>query len=284
MKEDSTHNYEYEVDLNGNTAPARVVRMVGNKKRVLEIGAGPGSITKHLQAAGDCKVVALEIDEDAIARLTPYCEKVYQADLNDTSWPDLLSEDGKFDVIVAADVLEHVYDPWNTLALMMGLLEEGGNIVISLPHVGHSAVAACLLDEDFDYRDWGLLDRTHIRFFGLKNMQSLFNKSGLHIKEAQFVIVDPEDSEFSVKWKRLPSDVKKALSSFKHGNIYQVVIKAAPAAQMTKNIDLMELPIDMSSSIRESGVRTLAKKIIPEKYRGKVRVFARKLGILDKDS
>lgn len=280
MKEDTTHNYEYEVDLNGNTAPARVVRMVGNNKRVLEIGAGPGSITKHLQVSGNCKVVALEIDEDAISRLRPYCEKVYQADLNDASWPDLLSEDGKFDVIVAADVLEHVYDPWRTLKLMTGLLAEDGNIVISLPHVGHSAVAACLLDEDFDYRDWGLLDRTHIRFFGLKNMQSLFNNSGLNINEAQFVIVSPEDSEFSGKWNSLSSDVKESLSSFKRGNIYQVVIKAAPAVQMTENIELMKLPVDISNSVKVNGIKALVKKIIPEKYRGKARVFAQKLGLL----
>lgn len=44
---------------------------------------------------------------------------------------------------------------------------------LSLPHVGHAAIAGCLIDEDFEYRQWGLLDRTHVRFFGIKNVQNL---------------------------------------------------------------------------------------------------------------
>lgn len=278
MNDDSRHNYEYEVDLHGDSAPARVIRMVGDDKSVLEIGAGPGSITKHMKATGNCKVVALEIDEDAIIRLEPFCEAVYRADLNNPTWPSLL-EGKTFDSVVAADVLEHVYDPWSTLEAMKGLLKEDGNIVISLPHVGHSAVVACVLDEDFDYRDWGLLDRTHIRFFGLKNMQALFNKAGLNIKEAQFVIVSPEDSEFSARWKKLPSDVRNALSSFRHGNIYQVVIKAVPVAQSTDNVDLMNIPVDPPNSSYARDIKSLAKKIIPVRYRSKARDFARKLGI-----
>jgi len=275
MNDESRHNYEYEVDLCGDTAPARVIRMVGNDKSVLEIGAGPGSITKHLNGVGNCKVIALEIDEEAIVKLRPFCEAVYSADLNDPTWPSLLNGI-KFDSIVAADVLEHVYDPWSTLKAMKGLLNGSGEIVISLPHVGHSAVAASVLDEDFDYRDWGLLDRTHIRFFGLKNMQSLFNNSGLNIKEAQFVIVNPEDSEFSARWKKLPSGVKNVLSSFRHGCIYQVVIKAVPVENSNENIELMSLPVESSNPSR---IKSLAKKVVPMKYRSKVRSLAHKLGI-----
>jgi len=271
------HNYEYEVDLCGDSAPAHVVRMVGNDKYVLEVGAGPGSITKHLQSTGDCKVVALEIDEDAIEILKPYCQKVYKANLNDSTWPNLVSDDGLFDTIVAADVLEHVYDPWSTLKSMTGLLSENGEIVISLPHVGHSSVVACLLDEDFKYRDWGLLDRTHIRFFGLKNIQALFNDAGLHIKEAKFVIAKPEESELSERWNNLSSEVKNTLSSFKYGNVYQVVVKAVPASKSTSNIDLMAMPVVPQVSNNVSNVKIVLKKIIPNMILDWMRTVAHKL-------
>ena len=188
MADEIRHNYEYDVDLNGNSAPARVVRMVGKNKRVLEVGAGPGSITKMLKGAGDCRVIGLEIDKDAIKKLTQFCDHVYEANLNDPAWPELLSDEAPFEVLVAADVLEHVYEPWTVLRAMAGIAEEHGEIVISLPHVAHNAIVACLLSEDFDYRHWGLLDRTHIRFFGLKNMQQLFDDAGLKIIDAQFVI------------------------------------------------------------------------------------------------
>ena len=279
MEKDALHNYEYRVDLDGNSAPARVVRMVGNNKRVLEIGAGPGSITRHLHGSGNCSVIALEIDDEAIPLLKPFCERVYQADLNDPKWPDLLNADGKFDVVVAADVLEHVYDPWKTLKLISSLVGKDGSVVISLPHVGHSAVAACLLAEDFHYRDWGLLDRTHIRFFGLKNMQSLFNDAGLSIVEAQFVIVSPEDSELSGYWNSLGSNVRKALSSHKYGNVYQVVIKAVPANSSVNSLDLLAIPVEMPVYSGTTLIKRIAKKFIPENQRGKAKAIARMFGV-----
>ena len=107
MTKENRHNYEYDVDINSPTAPAKVVRMVGKNKNVLEIGAGPGSITKHLIKTGNCNVTALEIDQDAIKKLSEYTQSIYPADLNNANWPDLLTKESPFDVIVAGDVLEH---------------------------------------------------------------------------------------------------------------------------------------------------------------------------------
>ena len=58
MKE-KRHKYEYQVDANEDNTTAHVVRIVGKNKRVLEIGAGPSSITKILQTVGICRVTAL---------------------------------------------------------------------------------------------------------------------------------------------------------------------------------------------------------------------------------
>lgn len=84
------HNYEYEVDTSSETASANVVRMVGQSKRVLEIGCGPGSITKVLAQQGGCQVTGIELDHEAIKEVTPYCVQVMQADLNSSEWPSLL--------------------------------------------------------------------------------------------------------------------------------------------------------------------------------------------------
>src|SRR5215471_14018974 len=100
------HKYDYAIDLNDDSAPARVVRMVGARKRVLEIGAGPGSMTRVLRETFGCRVTAVEIDEEVIAALAPHCERVYRADLNDPGWTKALAHETKFDVIIVADVLE----------------------------------------------------------------------------------------------------------------------------------------------------------------------------------
>lgn len=239
---DQRHNYEYEVDMSSQTAPANVVRMVGKNKRVLEIGCGPGSITKLLMKQGCCRVTGLELDLEAIKKVAPYCERVMQADLNSSDWPTLLESYEAFDVVVAADVLEHLYDPWVTLKRMVSLIGQSGYLVISLPHVGHAAIAACLINGDFDYRDWGLLDRTHIRFFGLKNIKDLFSQAGLKIIEAAYVVKPPEDTEFVHVWAKLGGEVRAALENCPHAHLYQVVLKAVPVDYHGQEITLMPPP------------------------------------------
>ena len=222
------HNYEYEVDTSLETASANVVRMVGQSKRVLEIGCGPGSITKVLAQQGGCQVTGLELDPEALEKVRPYCVQVMQADLNSSEWPSLLNGAERFDVVVAADVLEHLYDPWKTLQRMVPLISSNGYLVISLPHVGHAAVMSCLINGDFEYRDWGLLDRTHIRFFGLKNIKALFAQANLKIIEARYVIKPPEETEFVTSWSKLSSTVQDALMSGEYSEVYQVVVMAVP--------------------------------------------------------
>ncbi len=284
-KNDNLHTYEYDVDLNGETASAKVIRMVGQNKRVLEIGAGPGSITKHLKHNGCCNITALEIDTAAIEKLNPYCDRVYQMDLNDVAWPDALVNEDAYDVIVAADVLEHLFDPWATIKAMTSLLNHNGYIILSLPHVGHNAVIACLLNEDFDYHDWGLLDRTHIRFFGLKNIQTLFENANLKIVEAQHVITPPEDSELSFHWNNLQLETQRVLSTNPFGSIYQIVIKAVPYKMPGKAINLMSIKVKAQSAKSNSPhylinqVKAIAQKYLSPQVRSKISGIIKSLGI-----
>lgn len=174
--------YQYNFDPNSDSAGANVLRFVGHNKSVLELGAGPGSIARPLVEINKCSVSAVELDCASAELLNDFCDEVHRLDLNDPDWPAIL-EGRQFDNIVIADVLEHLYDPWATLERALPLLRDDGSIVISLPHVGHASVMACLLDSDFEYRECGLLDRTHIRFFGMKNIQSLVEEAGLRIAD-----------------------------------------------------------------------------------------------------
>jgi 2-polyprenyl-3-methyl-5-hydroxy-6-metoxy-1,4-benzoquinol methylase len=273
------HKYEYQVNIADDTASARVVRMVGQGKRVLEIGAGPGSITKILHNACGCRVTALEIDPTAIEKLAPYCEQVCQADLNDPDWPRGIAQLGRFDVVVAADVLEHVNHPPAVLGAMKEFLREGGHLVISLPHAGHSAVHACLFDENFEYRDWGLLDRTHIRFFGLKNIQSLFEEAALKIVAAEFVVRKPEQTEFAARWAAMPAPLKAALAGNPYGLVYQVVIKAVPLSAAGSPLRLMELPVEQSAPAQASRLRAFARRWLPLPLRTAIRRVLSSLGV-----
>ena len=244
-----------------------------------------------LQGAGNCCVTAIEVDADAIQKLTPFCERVYQIDLNDPLWLQALNGDCDYDVVVAADVLEHLYDPWSTLRAMKGLIGEDGFIVVSLPHVGHSAIVACLLEEDFEYREWGLLDRTHIRFFGIKNMQALFEQAGLKIVEGQFVIRSPESTEFAERWtrtvcdslagerwKRMPREFRDVLSMNRYGTVYQVVVKAVPNESPGHGISLLSLPVEAPTGIR-AALKAQVRAFLSAETRLRLRRIAARLGL-----
>ena len=220
------HRYEYFFDTEGSTAPAYVVQMVGHKRTVLEIGAGPGSISRTLVEKNNCHVTAIEYDESALLKLQEVCHQAIRADLNAEGWINAVDANKQFEVIVIADVLEHLYDPWRTLSQAKELLTETGALVISLPHAGHNSVIASLLNTDFKYHHFGLLDSTHIRFFGINNIQTMIKDAGLKIVDVRFVINPPEKTELSSQWKKLPQEMQTTLINNPYGNIYQVVFKA----------------------------------------------------------
>jgi SAM-dependent methyltransferase len=232
-------NYEYEVDLNGDSATARLIALSGKHKRVLEIGAGSGVIARPLVEVNNCEVVALEINPVSVEKLKAFCKSVYSVDLNDRNWPLALAAEGKFDVVIAGDVLEHLYDPWSVLKDMKSLLNDDGHILLSLPHAGYCGMLACLAQEDFAYGEWGLLDKTHIRFFGVHNIQALHDNAGLAIEDSRFVVRDPEEVEFAGHWAALPDSAKRAFSRNKFSSVYQIVTKAAPAERVAEPIQLI---------------------------------------------
>lgn len=256
-------NYEYEVDVNGDNALAFVIKFVGDNKKVLEVGAGSGMISKKLVDLNQCQVTAAEINDTSLAKLRKITRSVYKTDLNRPGWSKDFKREGKFDVIVAADVLEHLYDPWAILVEMKSLLNETGEIVLSLPHIGHSGIFASLYCEDFEYKEWGLLDKTHIRFFGLNNIRALHENAGLTITDVKYVIYTPEASEFAREWSKLPEKLKELLDQNPHGRIYQVVTKASPVERGLKGINLFEHipPLPVSASHSNSPFKNIGNKI-----------------------
>ena len=95
-----------------------------------------------------------------------------------------LPDIGKFDLILALDVLEHLADPQSVINDLVARLTEGVRIIVSLPNVSHlSVIAGLALRREFEYRDAGILDRTHLRFFTEKSAVRLLRQSGLSVTD-----------------------------------------------------------------------------------------------------
>jgi 2-polyprenyl-3-methyl-5-hydroxy-6-metoxy-1,4-benzoquinol methylase len=145
--------------------------------RVLDVGCGTGSVTVFANDGKNNRVTAVEPDPDraALARsrgLDAVCGYVDQ---------DFLDTHGPFDVIVFADVLEHLPSPDAMLALARRGLKPGGLVLASVPNVAHWSIRTKLLFGQFEYQEFGLCDATHLRWFTQQSIVSLFRSAGFDI-------------------------------------------------------------------------------------------------------
>ena len=271
-----SHKYLYNFDKHGDNVPAYVLKQVGDSKKILEIGAGPGSITRVLFQQGH-KVTAVEIDPEAIKLLTPFCERVVNCDLNDNSWVDQNFCKEKFDVVLITDVLEHLVNPWSTLKNIETLIDKDGFILASVPNASHLGVLASLLTQDFDYKETGLLDKTHIRFFCLDNIQKLFKSADLKITNGSFIYQDPSETNLKSSWEKLSLIERFVLSRRKEGFVFQVLVKAVKKNNDEQEISLKDIPL--STSFRVFKLKHVFKKIVPKSlhpFASKVLVYIKK--------
>ena len=84
----------------------------------------------------------------------------------------------RFDVVVFADVLEHLRDPLPVLRRAATLLAPGGAVLVSVPNIAHGDLRLNLLRGRFDYTPTGLLDDTHTRFFTRETLLDFVNAGG----------------------------------------------------------------------------------------------------------
>jgi 2-polyprenyl-3-methyl-5-hydroxy-6-metoxy-1,4-benzoquinol methylase len=156
----------------------KLLEWVGEGKRVLEMGCSTGYISRLL-AERKCDVTGVEIDPAAAEKARAHCREVVVLDVNSPLWVESIGE-RTFDVVLFADVLEHLVDPWRTLREVAGLLDRG-TVVISLPNVVHFLTRTKIALGQFDYTPTGILDHTHLRFFTIKTARALIESSGYRV-------------------------------------------------------------------------------------------------------
>ena len=89
---------------------------------------------------------------------------------------------GGFDIVILADILEHLVDPATILQYLVNYQQKNTRFLISVPNIANLWVRLNLLLGKFDYADRGIMDRTHLRFFTRKSFSELLTEAGLTIE------------------------------------------------------------------------------------------------------
>jgi SAM-dependent methyltransferase len=133
--------------------------------RVLEVGCGQGATLRWLRESNRCIYTAgIELSEHSAQRARACADYVVCGDAEELIASSFVGE--KFDLILCLDVLEHMVDPWRFVGLLPPLLHSTGQVIFSIPNVRNLGVVLPLLFRGlWRYREEGILDRTHLRFF-----------------------------------------------------------------------------------------------------------------------
>jgi 2-polyprenyl-3-methyl-5-hydroxy-6-metoxy-1,4-benzoquinol methylase len=151
--------------------------------RLLDVGGGIGATAVALKRQGYArKITVIDIID---AGFLPEVDEAYTGDLNDAGFlRGLGADEFRYDVILCLDVLEHLMDPWRTVATLHELLAPDGVLIASIPNLRFWPVSWGLFALGrFELSDRGILDRTHLRWFVRDTAAKLMTSSGLKMDQ-----------------------------------------------------------------------------------------------------
>lgn len=149
----------------------------------LEFGCGQGGFSAILKERFGAECWAVEINTVVAQEAAKKLNRVINADA-----AECLEElpDGYFDCIILLDVLEHLVDPYSLLLGIKSKLTKEGLIVASIPNIRYyRTLVKLVIHGDWDYKEKGILDRTHLRFFTRRSIIKMFEEHGYEILEME---------------------------------------------------------------------------------------------------
>jgi SAM-dependent methyltransferase len=168
-------SYPYFEDRNEG-----LLRLWGGRSglRVLDAGCGFATTSREIQQLGN-HVTGIEASLAAASVASQRLTRIVTADLTDFPAVSAAIGEERFDVVIFADVLEHLPAPADALRRYQQFLRPGGSVIVSLPNVALWSVRFSLILGRWEYQETGVLDRTHLRFFTRRSARMLLREAGL---------------------------------------------------------------------------------------------------------
>lgn len=211
-----------------------IVNLIENPKTqsltVLEIGCACGAtLMKIKDGYPKAKLYGIELNEKAALSAKLFAE-VIAADIENTILP---YPEEYFDYVILADVLEHLENPWQALENIKAYIKPGGQILASIPNIMHFSVLRNLLQGYWTYEEAGILDKTHLRFFTLYEIDKMFQNTGYKVNACcpNFIYETAADQQFILALTGISGNNRL----MEECRAYQYIVKACkPAAVLSQ--------------------------------------------------
>lgn len=186
----------------------KLANLIPSGSKVLDIGCSSGNFGEFLIRQKACQVDGVEPDKKDADIASQKLGKVWSFFIDDPA--NVAQIKGKYDVLVFADVLEHLVHPDEVLKLVKQLVNPGGRVVFSVPNMAHISVRLSLLNGDFKYTETGLLDKTHLHFYDNDTVEALFSDAGMVLADLDAVIYRYPDSLIKKQLNKLGFTANKS--------------------------------------------------------------------------
>lgn len=172
-------------------------------RRVLELGCGAGACAQALRRRyPEACVYGVELNAQAAAHAAAHLTQVWIEDVTQFDWEKLGWEKGSIDLVIAADVLEHLYDPWQVLLKLRPYLSPSAYVLLSLPNVRQIGVLNQLAQGEWIYQSSGILDITHVRFFTLNSALHFLQDCGFSLVQLNYRFADELRDQYAMTQAR----------------------------------------------------------------------------------
>lgn len=186
--------YVADVEARPDDSRFRLASLTDGCASVLDVGCAVGYIGRYLRKARpNTWLAGIEIDARAAEQARPHYDQVIAGSIEDPAvWAELQRP---VDAMIFGDVLEHTADPIEVLQLAKRKLQPGGRLVVSIPNIAFVKIRLRLLRGRFEYEDWGIMDRTHLRFFTNRTAKAMLQAAGFRVTQEESIHSYPVPAE-----------------------------------------------------------------------------------------
>jgi glycosyltransferase involved in cell wall biosynthesis len=218
-------NEEYQLKPSEDSSHGRISTLLQSRapSRILDLGCSSGLLAERLREMGH-QVTGVDLNE--LEGVRGRTDEFFRADLNDGIPPEV---GAGFDIVLGADVLEHLVNPGALLRQARSLLTPVGTAIFCVPNIAHWYPRFRSTLGMFDYDQRGILDSTHLRFFTRRSIRRLIERQGFTIRRVEsvglpFDALEVEDAK--AHWLRLADHFLLSVWPTMFG--YQFIVEVAP--------------------------------------------------------